>query len=62
MFNGRKEQQVTILLPNPLLDGAQSYLEAPDWDKLYLWDNLTAKYLGRVRDPVDRSAPKFFQG
>ena len=62
MFNGGGEQQVTILLPNPHLDDDQNYVDQPDWSRLYLWDGLTQKYLGRGQDPMDRSAPKFFHG
>ncbi len=62
MFNGGAEQQVTILLPNPHLDDDQNYVDAPDWRRLYLWDSLALKYLGRGQDPMDRLAPKFFHG
>ena len=62
MFNGAGEQQVTILLPNPHLDEDQNYVDEPDWNRLYLWDRLAQKYLGRGQDPLDRSAPKFFHG
>ena len=60
MFNGRGEQQVTILLPNPHPGGDQSFVAEPDWRRLYLWDSLTRKFLGRGQDPMDQLAPKFF--
>jgi len=62
MFNGAGEQQVTVLLPNPHLDEDQNFVDRPDWSRLYLWDRLTSKYLGRPEDPIDRTAPRFFHG
>ena len=61
MFNGGGEQQVAILLPNPHLDDDQNYVDEPDWSRLYLWESLTQKYLGRGQDPMDRlGLPSFF--
>ena len=62
MFNGRGEQQVTIFLPNPHPGGDQSFVAEPDWRRLYLWDSLTLKFLGRGQDPMDQLTPKFFHG
>ena len=62
LFNGGGEQQITILLPNAHLAEDQSYLEEPDWSRLYLWDRLRQKYLGLGPDPLDRTAPRFFHG
>ena len=62
MFNGAGDQQVTILLPNPHLDGDQNYVDEPNWSRLYLWDRLTHEFLGRGQDPWDRSAPNFYHG
>ena len=62
MFNGRGEQQVTILLPNPHPGGDQIFVAEPDWRRLYLWDSLTRKFLGRGQDPMDQLAPKYFHG
>ncbi len=62
LFNGREEQQITVLLPNPHLDADQNYMSEPDWSRLYLWDRLRQKYLSLGADPLDRSAPKFFHG
>ena len=62
LFNGGGQQQITVLLPNPHLDDRQNYTESPEWERLYLWDRLRAKYLGQGYDPVDRSAPRFFHG
>ena len=62
LFNGGGQQQITVLLPNPHLDGDQNYMEEPDWSRLYLWDRLRQKYLSLVSETLDRSAPKFFHG
>ena len=62
MFNGAGEQQLTIMLPNPLLDDEQMPLAVPDWDRLACWDELRATYLGRAPDPRDRTALRFHHG
>ncbi|MGO9674635.1 MAG: hypothetical protein ACLPSF_10805 [Methylocella sp.] len=57
LFNGEGEQQITVLLPNPFLDrDSDKLLEAPEWERLALWDSLRARWLGlREPDPLDRS-------
>jgi hypothetical protein len=62
MFSGRGEKRVTMLLPNPHPGGDQNFVDEPDWRRLYLWDSLTRKFLGRGQDPMDQLAPKFFHG
>jgi hypothetical protein len=61
LFNGAGEQQLTILLPNPLLspDG-EKILREPDWSRLALWDELRARWTGAPGpDPVDRTSRGF---
>jgi len=64
MFNGKHEQQITILLPNPFLSPENhKVLKQPDWSRLALWDHLRARWLGLTEaDPLDRSAPRFQHG
>jgi hypothetical protein len=61
LFNGKGEQQLTILLPNPFLSGAgDTVLREPDWSRLALWDELRARWTGSTGpDPFDRSAVRF---
>lgn len=59
LFNGAGEQQITVMLPNPFLSETQGILKTPDWNRLFLWDALRARYLGLEPDPRDRSAPAF---
>jgi hypothetical protein len=61
LFNGKGEQQITVLLPNPFLDAAtDKVLKAPDWSRLALWDGLRARWLGLpTPDPFDRSGRGF---
>ena len=62
LFNGGGQQQITVLLPNPHLDAHQNYEKQPIWSRLYLWDRLRAKYLGKGEDATDRTAAGFWHG
>jgi hypothetical protein len=64
LANGKDEQQVTILLPNPFLSAdGEKVLKTPDWSRLTLWDGLRARWLGlREPDPMDRSGKQFTHG
>jgi len=60
LFNGKGEQQLTILLPNPFLAEGDKVLRDPDWSRLALWDELRARWTGSTGpDPFDRSAVRF---
>lgn len=61
LFNGKGEQQITILLPNPFLDAeTDKILKNPDWSHLALWDHLRARWLSLTEpDPFDRSGARF---
>ena len=54
LFNGKDEQQITILLPNPFLNReTDKILKVPDWSRLELWDRLRARWHGFTEpDPV----------
>jgi hypothetical protein len=64
LFNGKDEQQITVLLPNPFLHPeTDKALKAPDWSRLELWDHLRARWLGLDQpDPFDRSGRGFRHG
>jgi hypothetical protein len=64
LANGKDEQQLTILLPNPFLSAdGEKVLKTPDWSRLALWDRLRARWLGlRDPDPMDRSGKRFSHG
>ncbi len=59
LLNGRNEQQLTVFLPNPLLDDAAQPQSPPDWDRLALWDALRREYLGLEPETLDRQAERF---
>ncbi|GAA4137509.1 DUF7676 family protein [Actinomadura keratinilytica] len=59
MFNGRGEQLITVMLPNPFLTDTQQILSPPDFDRLAAWDDLRATYLGLPPDPFDRTGKGF---
>ncbi|OBJ71109.1 hypothetical protein [Mycobacterium sp. 1274756.6] len=56
LFNGRDEQMMTILLPNPFLTNDQQLREHPDWRQLELWDRLRQVFLGLPADDRDRAS------
>jgi hypothetical protein len=61
LFNGKNEQQITVLLPNPFLDAeTDKVLREPDWSRLALWDKLRARWFGMTEpDAFDRSGTGF---
>lgn len=59
MFNGDGDQMLTVLLPNPFLSDDQQLLDAPDWSRLQLWDDLRQRYLDLPIDPSDRLGDGF---
>ncbi len=64
LFNGKGEQQITILLPNPFLSpNNENVRRSPDWSRLALWDRLRERWLGLPdADPTDRTARRFRHG
>jgi len=64
LFNGKEEQQITILLPNPFLSPTNEKVrKTPDWSRLALWDRLRARWFGLSdADPSDRKAQRFLHG
>ena len=61
LFNGKNEQQITVLLPNPFLDAeTDKVLREADWSRLALWDKLRARWFGMNEpDAFDRSGTGF---
>jgi hypothetical protein len=45
LWNGRGEQMVTVLFPNPYLDERERVV-APRWEKTALWDAIRQRYAG----------------
>jgi len=46
LWNGRGEQMITILFPNPHFDEDWRRLPEPDWEKTALWQELRRRYAG----------------
>lgn len=59
LFNGRGEQMMTVLLPNPFLTDRQGVRDTPDFSRLAAWDTLRERFLGLGPDPLDRSGLGF---
>lgn len=62
LFNGRDEQLMTALLPNPFLTRTQQLTPEPVWAQLELWDRLRREHLGLGPDDLDRSGYGFSHG
>lgn len=62
LFNGRDEQLMTVLLPNPFLTNEQQVRDIPAWGQLELWDRLRSVYLGLGPDELDRAGRGFGRG
>ena len=62
LYNGRDEQLMTLMLPNPFLTNDQQLRDQPAWAQLELWDKLRAHYLGMNPDPLDRAGTGFQHG
>ncbi len=61
LFNGKGEQQITVLLPNPFLHPeTDKVLKIPNWSRLALWDHLRDRWFDLSEpDPFDRSGKGF---
>jgi len=46
LWNGRGEQMITILFPNPHFDEKWQRLREPRWEKTELWRELRQRYAG----------------
>jgi hypothetical protein len=62
LFNGKDEQQMTVMLPSPFLGDDGKPLRAPDWQRLAAWDDLRQRFLGLPPDPLDRTGTGFTHG
>ena len=49
------------MLPNPFLSD-HGIRSKPDWNRLFVWDALRARYLKLEADPRDRTAKVFVHG
>jgi hypothetical protein len=45
LWNGRGEQMITVLFPNPHYDENFTRLKEPRWEKTKLWEDLRRQYL-----------------
>ena len=46
LWNGRGEQMITVLFPNPHFDEQSRRLREPRWEKIELWQELRRRYAG----------------
>ncbi len=47
LWNGKREQMMTVFFPNPWLNDRMKMQARPDWSRLAAWNSLRGKYLGR---------------
>lgn len=50
LWNGRGEQMITLLFPNPYYDEQFQRLKEPRWDKTELWEDFLRRYAGGGAD------------
>ncbi len=62
LTNGADEQLCSVFFPNPFLTPAGGIAHHPNWQRLRMWEEMLARYLGVGRDPRDRAATRFFHG
>ncbi len=62
LYNGKDEQQMTVMLPNPFLSDDSRPLAPPQWDRLAAWDDLRRRWLKLEPDPLDRTGTGFVHG
>jgi hypothetical protein len=62
LFNGRDDQMMTVMLPNPFLTSDQQIRGRPAWEQLALWDRIRRTFLELEPDPLDRSGRGFRHG
>jgi hypothetical protein len=48
LWNGRGEQMVTVLFPNPHFDADFRRVQPPRWERTALWDDLRRRYAARA--------------
>lgn len=46
LWNGRDEQLITVLFPNPFVGDDGELLREPQWNRLALWDDVRRRYAG----------------
>lgn len=59
MWNGKGEQMLTVLFPNPWLEPTRlEYVDTPAWSRLDLWMRLRERYAGiPVEAPPAKAEP-----
>lgn len=59
LFNGRDEQMMTVMLPNPFLTPNQQIEDEPQWPRLEAWDRVRREFLGIEPETFDRTGKGF---
>jgi len=62
LLNGAGDQQITFMLPSPLLTDEQQVQDEPNWSRPALWDRLRQRYLGIGPDDNNRTTPRLRRG
>jgi hypothetical protein len=44
LWNGRREQMITVYFPNPWLDDEANRVREPRWERTALWEDLRRRY------------------
>jgi hypothetical protein len=59
MRNGRDDSQLAIFFENPFLSRDDGIEDEPHWERLAMWRDISARYLGRPPEAYDESGKGF---
>lgn len=59
MRDGAGSPMMSIYFDNPFLTGPDQLADTPDWSRLSMWREISARYLGLAPDPFDETSHGF---
>jgi hypothetical protein len=59
LCNGAGDPMMSIYFANPFVLGGDMLADEPDWSRLAMWRDISARYLGLAPDPYDETSCGF---
>lgn len=59
MKNGAGEPMISIFFSSPFLEAGDKIAKTPDWSRLAMWRDISARFLGRDPESFDESGHGF---